>query len=73
MQVTADISKISENVQLDIPIIFDAESLIGFVSLLVVLTVENVVVFTKNRFCQKRGCVTMRNYMEMFHDNIGHN
>ena len=73
MQVTADISKISENVQLDIPIIFDAESLIGFVSLLVVLTVENVVVFTKNCFYQKRGCVTMRNYMEMFHDNIGHN
>ena len=73
MQVTADISKISENVQLDLPIIFDAESLIGFVSLLVVLTVENVVVFTKNRFHQKRGCVTMRNYMEMFHDNIGHN
>ena len=73
MQVTADISKISENVQLDIPIIFDAESLIDFVSLLVVLTVENVVVFTKNRFYQKRGCVTMRNYMEMFHDNIGHN
>ena len=59
MQATADISKISENVQRDLPIIFDAESLIGFVSLLVVLTVENVVVFTKKSFLSE---TRLRNY-----------
>ena len=54
--------------------IFDAvtKSLTGFVSFLIVLAVENFS-FTKNRSYRKRGCVTMRNCVGMFHDNIGNN
>ena len=55
MQITADIGKIWENVQLDLTFIFDVLSeyiseLIGFVSFLVFLALGNVVSFTKTRF-----------------------
>ena len=75
MQITADIGKILKNVQGDLTFIFDvlSESLIRFVSFLVFLAVENVVSFTKTCFYRKRGSVTMRKYVEMFHVNIGHN
>ena len=59
---------------LTLAFIFDAvtESLIGFVSFLIVAAVENFS-STKNRSYRKRGCVNMRNCMGMFHDNIGNN
>ena len=54
MKITADISKIFKNVQNDLAFVFDAfsESLIGFVSFLAVLAVENVVSFTKIPFIE---------------------
>ena len=75
MQVTADIGKILKNVQCDLTFIFGvlSESAIRFVSFLVFLAVENVASFTKTCFYRKRGSVTMRKYVEMFHVNIGHN
>ena len=75
MQITADISKVLKNVQCDLTFIFDvlSESRIGFVSFLVFLALENVVSFTKTRFYRKQSSVTMPNYMETFHANIGHN
>ena len=50
MQITADVRKILKNVPRDL--IFDARSelLIDFISFLVVLAVENVVIFTKKSF-----------------------
>ena len=74
MQITADISKILKNVQHDLTFIFDvlSESRIGFVSFLVFLALENVS-FMKTRFYRKRSSVTMHNYVETFHANIGHN
>ena len=50
-----------------------SESRIGLVSFLIFLTLENVASFTRTCFYQKRSSVTMRNYVEMFHPNIGHN
>ena len=52
MNITAYVSEVSKNFQGDLTFIFDAlsESLIGFVSFLVVLAVENVANFTKNIF-----------------------
>ena len=75
MQITADISKILKNVQSDVTFIYDvfSELRIGFVSFLVILALENVVSFTKTCFYRKRSSVTMRNYVETFHANIGHN
>ena len=74
MEITADISKILKNVQGDLTFIFDvlSERCIGFVSFLVFLALENVVSFTKTHFYRKRSSVTMRNYVETFHANIGH-
>ena len=50
MQITADVRKMLKNVPRDL--IFDARSelLIDFISFLVVLAVENVVIFTKKSF-----------------------
>ena len=75
MQITVDISKVLENVQRHLSFIFDvlSESRIGFVSYLVFLALKNVVSFTKTRFYRKHNSVTMRNYVETFHANIGHN
>ena len=75
MQITADISKILKNVQSDVTFIYDvfSELRIGFVSFLVILALENVVSFTKTCFYRKRSTVTMRNYVETFHANNGHN
>ena len=75
MQITADISKILKNVQSDLTFIYDALSELrnGFVSFLVLLALENVVSFTKTSFYRKGSSVTMRNYMEKFHANIGLN
>ena len=75
MQITADIIKILKNVQSDLTFIYDVSSelRIGFVSFLVILALENVVSFTKTCFYRKRSSVTMRNYVETFHANIGHN
>ena len=77
MQITADISKILENIQRGLIFIFDvlSESRIGFVSFLVFLALENVVSFTnivfienhKHRFYRKRISVTMRNYVMCIH------
>ena len=50
-----------------------SESRIGFVPLLAFWALGSVVSFTKTRFYQKRSSVTMRNYVETFHANIGHN
>ena len=74
MQITADIGKIVENVQVDLTFIFDvlSESPICFVSFLVFLTVENVS-FTKTCFYRKRGSAAMRKYVKTFQVNIGHN
>ena len=54
MKITADISKSFKNVQNDLAFVVDAfsESLIGFVSFLAVLAVENVVSFTKIPFIE---------------------
>ena len=48
MQITADINKTRKTVQCDLTFIFDLliEPLIGFVSLLASLAVENVASFT---------------------------
>ena len=75
MQITADISKIFKNVLRDLTFIFDvpSEITISFVSLLVFLALGNVVSFKKRCFYRKRSNVTMRNYVETFHTNIGHN
>ena len=75
MQITADIRKILKSVQSDLIFIYDAisELRISFVSFLVILALENVVSFTKTCFYQKGNSVIMRNYVEMFHANIGHN
>ena len=75
MQITADISKTLKSFQYDLTFIFDvlSESRIGFVSFLVFLALENVVSFTRTSFSRKRSNVTMRNYLEPFHANIGHN
>ena len=75
MQITADISKILKSVQSDLTFIYDvlSELRIGFVSFLVILALENVVSFTKTCFYRKRSSVTMHNYVETFHANIGHN
>ena len=68
MRITADISKISKTVQRDLTIIFNdlSESVVIFVPNLILLALENVVNFTQKEFSQKRGCVTMRNYVETF-------
>ena len=75
MQIIADINKVFKNVQRDLTFIFDvlSKSRIGFVSFLVFLALENFVSFTKTRFYRKQSSVTMRNHMETFHANIGHN
>ena len=75
MQVTADISKMLESAQSDLTFVSEifSELRIGFVSFLVILAPENVVSFTKTCFYQKRSRVTMRNYVEEFDANIGHN
>ena len=75
MQVTTDISKVKKNVQSELTFTFVVlqESLISFVSFLVFLTIKNVVIFTKTSFYRKQNSVIMRNYMETFHANIGHN
>ena len=75
MQITADISKILKNVQSDVTFIYDvfSELRIGFVSFLVILALENFVSFTKTCFYRKRSSVTMSNYVETFHADIGHN
>ena len=74
MQITADISKILKNVQSELTYIYDAfsELQIGFASFLVILALVNVVSFTKTCFYRKRSSVTMRNYVETFNANIGH-
>ena len=75
MQITADISKILRTVQRDLTFTFNvlSESHIDFVSFLVFLAPENVVSFARTCFYQKRISVNMRNYVETFHANIGHN
>ena len=75
MQITADISKILKTVQRDLTFTFNVllESRIGFASFLVFLALENVVSFTRTCFYRKRISVTMRNYVETFHANFGHN
>ena len=74
MQITADISKILRTVQRDLTFTFNvlSESRIDFVSFLVFLAPENVS-FARTCFYQKRISVNMRNYVETFHANIGHN
>ena len=61
MQITADISKILKNVQRDLSFIFDliSKSRIGFVSIFVLLALENILSFTKTRFYWKQTSVTM--------------
>ena len=73
MEINADIGKILKNVQVDLTFTFDvfSKSRIDFVSFLVFLAVENVR-FTKTYFYRKRGSVNIRNYVETFHTNIGH-
>ena len=75
MQITAGISKILKNLQRDLTFIFDviSESCTDFVSFLVFLTLENVISFTRTCFYRKRSSVAMRNYVEKFYANIGHN
>ena len=75
MQVTADISKILKNVQREPTFIFVGllELRVAFVSFLVFLALENVFSFTKTHLYRKRSSVTMRNYVETFHANVGHN
>ena len=60
--------------QMTLPLTLDALSVsrISFVSFLVFLAVENVVSFTKTCFYRKRDSVTMHNYLEPFHTNIGY-
>ena len=52
MQITADIGRILENIQIDLTFIFNvlSESGIDFVSFFVFLAVENAVSFTKTCF-----------------------
>ena len=64
MQITADAGKILKTVQPDLMFVFDELS--EFVSNLVFSAVKNVVSFTQNEFLRKQGCVTIRNYAEMF-------
>ena len=75
MQITADISEILKSAPSDLTFIYHAlsELRIGFVSFLIILALENVVSFRKTCFYQKRSSATMRNYVETFHANIGHN
>ena len=75
MQITADISKILKNISCDLTFFYDvfSELRIGFVSFLVILALENFVSFTKTCFYRKPSSVTMRNYVETFHADIGHN
>ena len=75
MQITADISKVLKNVQCDLTFTFHvlSESRTGFVSFFAFLALENAVSFTKTRVYRKRSSVTMSNYVETFHGNIGHN
>ena len=75
MQITADISKILKNVRGDITFAYDvfSELRIGFASVLAILALENVVSFIKTCFYRKQSTVIMRNYVETFHANIGHN
>ena len=74
MKITADISKTLKNIHRDLTFAFHAlsESRIGSVSFLVFLALENVASFTKTPFYRKRSSVTMCNYVETFHGNIGH-
>ena len=75
MQITADISKILKTIQRDLTFTFNVllESRIGLVSFLIFLAPENVVSFARTCFYQKQISVTMCNYVETFHANIGHN
>ena len=64
MQITADISKILKTVQRDLTFIFDVlpEVSIGFVSFLVFLALENVVIFPRTCFIKNKEvqlCVAM--------------
>ena len=69
MQITAEVDKISKTVQGDLMFIFDglSEFVVIFVSNSIFSAVKNVVSFTQNEFSRKRGCVTMRNYVETFY------
>ena len=75
MKIIADIIRILKNVQSDLSFIYDlfSELRIGFVSFLVILALENVVIFIKTCFYRKLSSVTMLNYVETFHANINHN
>ena len=57
-----------KTVQCDLMFIFDelSEFVVIFVSNLTLSAVKNVVSFTQNEFLRKQGCVTIRNYAEMF-------
>ena len=75
MKIIADIIRILKNVQPNLSFIYDlfSELRIGFVSFLVILALENVVIFIKTCFYRKLSSVTMLNYVETFHANINHN
>ena len=64
-----------KSVQSGLTFIYDllSELHIGFLSFWIILALENVVSFIKTCFYQKRSSVTMLNYVERFHANIGIN
>ena len=75
MQITADISRSSKCVQSGITFILNAFSgmLNVFAQIFLVLEIKNIVSFIKMCSYRKRGCVTMRNYVELFLYNSMYN
>ena len=62
-------------VQRDLTYTFNVlpKSCIGFVAFLVFFALEDDVSFTRTCFYRTRSSVTIRNYVETFQTNIGHN
>ena len=68
MQITADISKISESVQGDVASILNVLSETD-VFVQICLKIKNLVNLIKTSFYWKQGCVSMCKYVETFECN----
>ena len=71
LQITAEVSKITENVQWSLTFIFIelSETANTFVKIRLLLEIKNVACFVKPCFYRKQGCIKMGKHAETIHTN----
>ena len=74
MQITAEVSKIMESIQCDLPFAFInlSETAHSFAKIHAALKIKNIDSFIKTRFYWKRGCIIMCKHAKTFHANKGY-